>query len=118
VVDGTDGARIGCRVSGATTFEVSGTAERGTTSFLVLDGRLAADGTGTATIAVAGPGTAGKQLTSAADTPCELFTARSPFQIAQGNVWAEFTCRSATNPTVPGMECSIGGEFVFENCER
>jgi hypothetical protein len=115
-VDGVGDARISCRVSGSTSFEVSGSADKGAVSFRLLEGRIGpVDGTGT--MAVGGPGTAGKLLTSGADG-CTLGVSRAPFQVASGAIWAEFDCPVVTTPADPGSTCSARGEFVFENCER
>jgi hypothetical protein len=116
-IDGVDGARIGCRVSGSSSFDVTGSAEKLATSFVVLDA-VVSGGVGTATISVAGPGTAGKQLRSSNDMPCDLFVNRPPYQVAPGAIWAEFDCPLVNNPTSPGSNCSARGEFVFENCEQ
>ena len=116
-VDGVDGARIGCRVSGSSTFELSASAEKGATAFFLSDATVSG-GQGSATIAVSGPGTAGKVLTSTGDPPCQLSIPRPPFQVAAGHIWAEFNCPVVNVPTDPGSNCSARGEFVFENCEQ
>jgi hypothetical protein len=115
-VDGQADARIGCRVTGGGSFTLSGSAEKQATAFMLLGGSVSG-GLGKATISAAGPGTAGKQLRSAPNS-CDLFVNRPPYQIAPGNVWAEFDCPLVTNATDPGSQCSARGEFVFENCEQ
>ena len=115
-VDGVGGARIGCRVSGDATFDVSGSAEKNATAFVLLGGMVSA-GQGTGTISVAGPGTAGRQLRSAANA-CDLLVNRAPYQVIKGAIWAEFDCPVVTNPSDPGSTCSAKGEFVLENCEQ
>jgi len=117
-VDGLNGARVGCRVSGSGTFQVTGTAEKSVTAFTLLDGTVTNGGKGTGRITVSSPATAGKQLTSPNDQPCELFVNRLPFQVAPGNIWAEFICPLVTNASQPGSNCGLRGEFVFENCEE
>jgi hypothetical protein len=116
-VDGVGDARVGCRVSEGPNFEISGSAEKGATSFALLNGTVSVQGDGVGTIRVAGPGTAGRQLASA-EGGCQVSTSRAPFQIAPGNVWAEFDCPIVLNASDPGSRCSARGEFVFENCER
>jgi hypothetical protein len=115
-VDGVGDARISCRVSGSTSFELSGSAEKGAAFFHLLGGRVDS-GVGAGTISVGGPGTAGKLLTSGADG-CQLNANRAPFQVQSGAIWAEFDCPVVTTPADPGSTCSARGEFVLENCER
>jgi hypothetical protein len=115
-VDGQDNAEIGCRVSGGGSFSLSGSARKQATGFLLLGANIS-NGSGTGTISVAGPGTAGRNLASA-ENGCTLNTSRAPYQIAPGNVWAQFDCGLVTNPSDPGSRCSASGEFVFENCEQ
>ena len=116
-VDQVDDARVGCRVSGGPNFEIIGSAEKGATFFALLGGTVSVQADGVGTIRVAGPGTAGRPLTSA-DGGCRLSVSRAPLQIAPGNVWASFDCPVVSNPSDPGSNCSARGEFVFENCER
>jgi hypothetical protein len=117
VIDGQDDARVGCRVSGGGSFSLSGSAEKGPTAFRLVTGNIS-QGIGTGQISVAGPGTAGRTLTSPRDVECELSASRDPYQIAPGSVWAEFDCPLVTNASDPGSRCSARGEFVFENCEQ
>ena len=117
-VDGQDDTSIGCRVSGGGAFSISGSALRGVTSFSITNGTAPAGGRGEARISVSSPATAGKVLTSAADRPCTLFLDRTPFQVAPGNIWADFDCDLAVNASQPGSQCGITGNFVFENCEE
>jgi hypothetical protein len=115
-VDGVGDARVGCRVSGGPDFDISGSAEKGATAFVLLGGSVSA-GAGTATIGVAGPGTAGRQLISP-ERGCQVNAMRAPFQVLPGNIWAEFDCPAVSSASDPGSMCSARGEFVFENCER
>ena len=115
-VDGQGDFKVGCRVSGGGSFSLSGSAENINTGFALLEGSISG-GSGTGTVSVSGPGTAGKQLI-AAPGECTLNVSRAPYQIAPGNVWAEFSCPLVTTPTDPGSRCSTRGEFVFENCEQ
>jgi hypothetical protein len=115
-IDGQGDAIIGCRVSGGGTFNLSGSAQKGPTGFRLLSGTIS-EGRGTGHIAVAGPGTAGRNLSSR-EVECELNASRAPYQIAPGSVWAEFDCPLVTNASDPGSRCSARGEFVFENCEQ
>jgi hypothetical protein len=117
-VDGQNGASIGCKVSGSGSFSVSGTAQKGATSFVLLGGSAQAGGEGSGKISIASPATAGKQLTSTNDKPCRLLLNRTPFQVAPGNIWAEFFCDLIVNSTQPGSQCGLHGEIVFENCEE
>jgi hypothetical protein len=114
-VDGVD-ARIGCRVAGGPTFDLSASAEKAAVSFLLISGTVS-NGAGTGTISVAGPGTAGTRLASESDA-CQLNVSRTPYQIAPGNVWASFDCPVVVNASDPGSRCGVRGEFVFENCEE
>jgi hypothetical protein len=116
-VDEVGDARVGCRVSGGPNFDISGSAEKGATAFVLLGGTVSVQGDGVGTIAVAGPGTAGRQLTSA-EGGCRVSVSRAPFQIAPGAVWASFDCPVVSSPSDPGSNCSARGEFLFENCER
>ena len=116
VIDGEGDARVSCRVAGSTTFDVSGSAQLLSTSFAVREATVSG-GAGTATIVVAGPGTAGAQLGSASGA-CSLELARAPYQIAAGNIWASFECPVVTSPSAPSSQCSARGEFIFENCAQ
>ena len=80
-VDGQGSNRVGCRVSGGS---LSGSAETDTTGFMLLGGSISGP-TGKGTISVSGPGTAGKQLTSA-ENGCDLNVARPPLQLGEDNV--------------------------------
>ncbi len=115
-IDGQGDAVIGCRVSGGGTFSLSASAQKGATGFRLLNGTISG-GSGTGQISVAGPGTAGRNLTSR-EVECTLNASRAPYQIAPGSVWAEFDCPLVTNASDPGSRCSARGEFVFENCEQ
>jgi hypothetical protein len=115
-VDGVGDARVGCRVSGGPDFDISGSAEKGATAFALLGGSVSA-GAGTATIRVAGPGTAGRQLASA-EGGCQVSAMRAPFLVLPGVIWAEFDCPVVSNASDPGSRCSARGEFIFEHCER
>jgi hypothetical protein len=115
-VDGQGSFKIGCRVAGGPPFSLSGSAKDGPTGFNLLNGNIS-NGSGQGTIAVAGPGTAGSNLVSD-ENGCALNTARAPYQIAPGNVWATFDCPLVINQSDPGSRCSARGEFVFENCEQ
>jgi hypothetical protein len=116
-VDEVGDARVGCRVSGGPNFDVSASAEKGAISFVLLGGTVSVQGDGVGTVSVAGPGTAGRQLTSA-EGGCQVSTSRAPLQISPGNVWASFDCPIVSNASDPGSRCSVRGEFIFENCER
>jgi hypothetical protein len=117
-VDGVDGVTVSCSVSGSGTFSLSGRAVKNVTSFALLSGTLVSGGRGTARIAVSSPATAGRQLVSPEDAPCELYGDRGSLQVANGRVWAAFSCGLIQNPSQPGSTCGINGEFLFENCEQ
>jgi hypothetical protein len=109
-------ARIRCRVSGSGTFELSLSAEKQGTSFSLVDGTVA-NGRGTATIGMAGPGTAGA-LIGSPPGGCALDLGRQPFQVQAGAIWASYECPVVATPSQPDSQCRAQGEFVFENCDK
>jgi hypothetical protein len=115
-VDGMDGARIACRVSGNGSFDVTGSAEKLPSSFVLTDGKVTAGGTGTGAISVVTLG--GQALTSPNDTPCELQVSTGPTYVDPGRISAGFRCPLVVSPTQSDVGCMLNGGFMFENCER
>ena len=121
VVDGENGATIKCSVHGSGPFTFSGTikglssgSDRVTVT--ITDGVIDADRKiGKATIAVNTtqiPNT----LTSAA-SDCAVTVVQDA--VKAGSLWATAACPRITDPSSPGIACSVGPitTFVIENCD-
>ena len=109
VIDGQDGASVGCQVVYPTPGTVSGSLEHGSMSFHVT-GDVGATG-GTAHISEYDP-----QNATTLQGDCTL-SIIPPQEIAAGRIWASFACEAFSDPAQPtGTSCSASGTFVFENC--
>lgn len=55
---------------------------------------------------------------SPADQPCTVtpVTTTRGLEVRNGEIWATFHCPSLTAP--PTYNCTVSGEFVFENCSK
>jgi hypothetical protein len=116
-VDGRPGTQITCRVSGTENFDVAINAQQDSTSFVLTDGKLNADGAGSGRISVVVYGTG--PLASRDDMPCELqITTQPNYHVDSGRIWAGFDCPRVYYADEPDPRCHMNGYFLFENCEQ
>ncbi len=120
LIDGDQGSHISCSVKGSgTTFAFSGSFQA-TTSVgdplpitVTFSNGTITDGKGTAAVSVFTPKLAGT-FASAAGSDCTIQVIGG--QIANGHVWATFSCAGITAP--PSGLCAVGTSvIVFENCD-
>jgi hypothetical protein len=115
VVDGEGAASVMCRVSGTSTFELSGEV-RALGRGLLIQGELGADRRGVGQITITDSEHLSGSLTG---TSCTLDAQQGDgnnFQINTGLVWGGFSC--ATVEAAPSTACGASGYFVLENCEQ
>jgi hypothetical protein len=113
VVDGEQRSQISCTVSGDSLFDVTGSIEFGSTSFVIM-GEVTAGSTGSATVSAYTPDTGA--LTSPSTNLCTIDVSTSPLQVDSGAIWASFDCPTLETP--PSTACGASGVFILENCEE
>ncbi|HEX2672357.1 MAG TPA: hypothetical protein VHM25_15860 [Polyangiaceae bacterium] len=119
LIDGEQGAAITCSVRGTGSYTFSG-AIRGTTAQADLvdvkmtDGSVTGE-TSTVTLSVYTP-QLGSSFTSTAGG-CTVNVIGD--NVKPGAIWANVACPTITDPSTPGVTCSVGSvsTFVFENCD-
>jgi hypothetical protein len=120
IYNGEGGVEASCSVKGDGPWQIfasiSSTPDRVT--FLVNNGTIDGDGTGTADIALSTSGLLGSVSSGAPGERCSLKAVESNggIFVKSGAVWATFTCNSLHSP--PSRFCYVTGEFLLENCER
>jgi hypothetical protein len=115
VVDGEEAASVTCSITGASTFQLSGTIATGVRQLVIEDGELGADRKGTAKVSISNA----EQLSSALSGTCALDFSKSAttsFQIKAGSAWGAFSCNSVESP--PSDACAAQGIVVLENCAQ
>ena len=119
LIDGEQGATISCSVRGTGPFTFSG-AIRGTTGqgdlvdVKMTDGSITGE-SGSVTLSVGTPQLASRFTSTAGGCTVTVIGQN----IKPGSVWASVTCPTITDPSTPGLTCSVGpvSTFVFENCD-
>ncbi|MEZ4222683.1 MAG: hypothetical protein R3B13_17205 [Polyangiaceae bacterium] len=115
VVDGQDGASVTCAVRpSASGFDVTGIISRAGISF-GIQGKVAADGTGTADVTYFDPASA-ITLKSPASTPCQL-SAPQASTVSAGRIWAGIQCPGLAGEATPALYCAGQGHLILENCD-
>jgi hypothetical protein len=115
VVDGEGAASVRCRVSGTSTFELSGEVHslgRG----LKIQGEVGADRSGAAQITITDSQHLSGSLLGSGCTLDVQRSAQNNFQISAGSVWGGFACPAVE--AAPSDACTASGYFVLENCEQ
>lgn len=118
LVDGENSTSISCRVTGANTFRIRGTAQRAgvllTVTGEVPNAEFEDGQSGEGEVQVLTTSTAGQSLVPVEGSPCRL----TPVKVAAGRVWAEYFCPLMEASRQQNTFCAASGFFVFENCER
>lgn len=123
-VDGENGAKVSCRVSGdGTSFSVTGELTLGDVSFSVstqlspgdkeADGKIRLQDNLTANV-YAQPAT----LLDPPTPPCKIDISKGNYDVGTGWVWGHFMCDSIVDERSPDAFCSAEGTFLFENCDE
>jgi hypothetical protein len=120
VYDGDGGVEASCSVKGGGPWSISGriTSVNPRVSFLIDDGVINSDGTGTGNISVSTAAIAGSVSSAPPGQECTLSAVESGggLLVKSGAVWATFQCPVLFAP--PSQTCYVSGEFVFENCSK
>lgn len=119
VYDGDGGVEASCSVKGSGPWSLSGriTSVNPRVSFILDDGVINTDGSGTATISLSTVAI-GDAVTSPPDAPCSIRAVESGggLLVKSGAAWATFSCSTLKAP--PSQTCFVSGEFLFENCAK
>lgn len=109
IEDGEDGAEVSCRVAGSETFTLDARLFAAKRVNFSVKGEITASG-GTVTIS---EWDLMSQASLSSDS-CELDVRF----IAEGAIWAEFTCDDFSGDRLHERGCRSQGVFVFENCSK
>jgi len=120
LVDGEQGASITCSVRGAGSSYTFSGAIRGATGqgdlvdLEMTDGSITGQ-TGSVTLSVNTPQLASRFTSTAGGCTVTVIGDN----VKSGSVWASVACSAITDPSTPGVTCSVGSvsTFVFENCD-
>jgi len=123
LIDGDKGAHISCSVKGSGgTYAFSGSFQASTSvgdpaplALAFSGGVINPNNTGSASISVFTNKLAGS-FTSPAGMDCSFKVLGNPPQVANGHIWASFSCPQIAQP--PSNLCGVGTSvIVFENCD-
>ncbi len=117
VIDGEDGALFACRVAAvADGWAFEGEIQLGGRALRIVDGKLSADLTGTATITIVDSQHLPSSLMSSEPATVNAKKAAgNNFQVKSGSMWAMFEGAVVAPPT---SLCAVNGFFVLENCAQ